>query len=102
VGFSLSRRRWQHSVPSARGHYGREIKFAISGLLARFRRLVPSQKDGHYEEIVRGFGNGALRPPVTPMTDRELGQAIAEFLAQAPSAEAVSNLGRRIDPTSRL
>jgi hypothetical protein len=74
----------------------------ISGLLARIRRLVPSQKDGHYEEIVRGFGNGALRPPVTPMTDRELGQAIAEFLAQAPSAEAVSNLGRRIDPTSRL
>jgi hypothetical protein len=49
-----------------------------------------------------GVERGALRPPVTLMTDRELGRAIAEFLAQAPSAEAVSKLGRRIDPTSRL
>jgi hypothetical protein len=78
------------------------LDLPISGLLTRIRRLIPSQKEGHYEEIVRGFGNGALRPPVTPMTDRELGQAIAEFVAQAPSAEAVGNLGRRIDPTSRL
>jgi hypothetical protein len=58
MGFSLSGREWQHSVPSA-------------ALCVR-----PS------------------RP--------ELGQAIAEFLTQAPSAEAVSKLGRRIDPTSRL
>jgi hypothetical protein len=42
---------------------------------------------------VRGFGNGALRPPVTPITDRELGEAIAEFLAQTPSAQTVGNLG---------
>ena len=72
----------------------------ISALLARIRKLIPRQKDGHYEEIVRGFGNGALRPPVTPMTDRELGEAIAEFLARAPSAESVGHLGRRIDPTT--
>jgi hypothetical protein len=41
-----------------------------------------------------------LRPPVTPLTDRELGEAIAEFLAQTPSAQTVGNLGRRIDPTA--
>ena len=72
----------------------------ISTLLARIRKLIPRQKDDHYEEIVRGFGNGTLRVPVTPMSDRELGIAIAEFLKDAPSTEAVSNLGRRIDPSS--
>jgi len=72
----------------------------ISALLARIRRLIPQQRHDHYDEIVRGFGNGALRPPVTPMSDLELGQAIAEFLKHAPSAEAVSNLGRRFDPSS--
>ncbi len=70
----------------------------ISALLARIRKLIPRQKEDHYEQIVRGFGNGALRAPVTPMSDRELGKAIAEFLKEVPSAESVSNLGRRIDP----
>ena len=49
----------------------------ISALLARIRKLIPRQKDGPYEEIVRGFGNGTLRAPVTPMSDWELGKAIA-------------------------
>jgi hypothetical protein len=34
------------------------------------------------------------------MTDREPGEAFAEFLAQRPSAQAVGNLGGRIEPTS--
>jgi hypothetical protein len=72
----------------------------ISALLARIRKLIPRQKDDHYEEIVRSFGIGALRPPPTPMSDRELARAIAEFLKDAPSANAVSNLGRRLDPSS--
>ena len=72
----------------------------ISTLLARMRKLIPRQKDGHYEEIVRGFANGTLRAPVTPMSDRELGMAIAECLKDAPSTEAVGDLGRRIDPSS--
>jgi hypothetical protein len=74
----------------------------ISALLSRIRKLIPRERDERYEEIVRGFGNGALRPPVTPMSDRELAKAIAEFLREAPSAEAVSNLGRRIDPSSPI
>jgi hypothetical protein len=36
------------------------------------------------------------------MSDRELGMAIAEFLKAAPSSEAVSGLGWRIDPSSRV
>ena len=72
----------------------------IAALLARIRRLIPKQNDRHYDEIVRGFGVGALRTPATPMSDQELSKAIADFLRDAPSAEAVSNLGRRFDPSS--
>lgn len=71
----------------------------ISTLLARIRKLIPAQDD-HYEEIVRGFGNGALRPPPSPMSDRELARAIAEFLKEVPSSENVSSLGRKLDPSS--
>lgn len=73
----------------------------ISALLARIRKLIPRQKDDHYEEIVRSFGSGVLRAPPTPMSDRELARAIAEFLRDAPSADSVSSLGRRLDPSSR-
>jgi hypothetical protein len=36
------------------------------------------------------------------MSDHELSKAIADFLGDAPSAEAVSNLGRRFDPSSGI
>ncbi|MDA9439838.1 hypothetical protein XH98_11995 [Bradyrhizobium sp. CCBAU 51745] len=74
----------------------------ISALLARIRRLVPANDTPHYDEIVRNFGTGALRPPPTPMSDGELARAIAEFLKSSPSPEAVATLGRRLDPTSPL
>lgn len=74
----------------------------ISALLARIRALIPRRHDGHYEEIVRGFGNGALRAPPSPMSDRELSQAIAEFLKHSPSVNSVGTLGRRLDPSSPL
>jgi hypothetical protein len=72
----------------------------ISALLARIRKLIPRRRDRHYDEIGRGFGIGELRPPVSPMCDRELSQAIADFLKGAPSSEAVSSLGRRFNPSS--
>jgi hypothetical protein len=34
------------------------------------------------------------------MSDRELSRAIADFLKDAPSSEAVSSLGRRFNPSS--
>ncbi|MCA1372170.1 hypothetical protein I6F16_01070 [Bradyrhizobium sp. IC4060] len=74
----------------------------LSALLARIRKLVPRSEDEHYDEIVRNFGVGTLRPPPTPMSDRELAQAIAEFLKEQPSSESVATLGRRLDPTTRL
>ena len=74
----------------------------ISALLARIRQLIPRRQDDHYEEIVRGFGNGTLRPPATPMTDRELSRAIADFLKKAPSVDSVGTLGRRLDPSSGI
>jgi hypothetical protein len=79
-----------------------EERLPISALLARIRRLVPNARDEHYDEIVRSFGVGALRPPPTPMTDGELARAIAEFLKETPSTEAVATLGRRLDPSSPL
>ena len=64
----------------------------IATLLARIRKLIPRRDDRHYDEIVRGFGNGALRPPAAPMSDRELAHAIADFLKDSPSTESVGNL----------
>ena len=72
----------------------------IPTLLARIRKLIPDESDPHYDEIVRGFGIGDLRAPASPMSGRELSQAIADFIRDAPSAEAVSSLGRRFNPNS--
>jgi hypothetical protein len=74
----------------------------ISALLARIRTLIPAHYEDHYEEIVRGFGNGALRPPVKPMSDRELSRVIADFLKDAPSVDSIGTLGRRLDPSTPL
>lgn len=79
-----------------------EVRLPISALLARIRKLIPSQKNDHYDEIVRGFGLGTLRVPPTPMSDGELARAIAAFLKDVPSAETVSDLGRRLDPSSGI
>jgi hypothetical protein len=73
----------------------------ISTLLARIRKLIPRRHDRHYDEIVRGFDAGALRTPASPMSDHELSRAIADFLKEAPSRDAVNSLGRRLDPSSR-
>jgi hypothetical protein len=78
----------------------REVQMPVSALLARIRRFIPHNNDRHYDEIVRGFGIGALHSPATPMSDQELSRAIAEFLKDSPSAEAVSSFGRRLDPSS--
>ncbi|WP_027555227.1 hypothetical protein [Bradyrhizobium sp. Cp5.3] len=72
----------------------------ISALLARIRRLIPKTKNQHYDEIVRNFGVGALRPPPTPMSDHELSRALAEFLKDSPCTETVASLGRRLNPSS--
>jgi hypothetical protein len=72
----------------------------IAALLARIRQLIPASNDRHYEEVVRGFGIGEFRTPASPMSDRELSRAIADFIRDAPSAEAVSSLGRKFNPTS--
>jgi hypothetical protein len=88
---------------SSLGQRQREVeedRLPISALLARIRKLIPHQRHDHYEEIVRGFGIGTLRPPPSPMSDRELARAIAEFLKDAPSSRSVSTLRRRLDPSS--
>lgn len=77
-----------------------EVQLPISALLARIRKLIPRQNDRHYDEIVRGFGVGQLRAPASPMSDGELGRAIADFLKDAPSAASISTLGRRFNPAS--
>jgi hypothetical protein len=89
-----------HQLPPGRER--EEVRLPISALLTRIRKLIPRQNNDHYEEIVHGFGIGALRPPTTPMSDGELARAIAEFLKDAPSAASVSSLGRRLDPSSRV
>lgn len=106
AGFSVSRQsfrtKWQQTCIAAGGAEIEEERLPISALLARIRKLVPKSNAQHYDEIVRSFGVGALRPPPTPMSDGELARAIAEFLKDSPSPESVATLGRRFDPTSPL
>lgn len=94
--------KWQQTCIAASGAEVVEERLPISALLARIRRLVPKNNAQHYDEIVRSFGVGALRPPPTPMSDGELARAIAEFLKDSPSPESIATLGRRLDPTSPL
>ena len=72
----------------------------IAALLARIRKFIPRHDDRHYDEIVRSFGRGARRAPASPMSDRELSRAIADFLKDRPSTESVGGLGGRMDPSS--
>jgi hypothetical protein len=100
AGFSVSGLPGSNREQALRRTGSREVHVPISTLLARIRELIPKQNDRHYDEIVRGFGVGELRTPASPMSDRELAQAIADFMKDAPSAEAVSSLGRRLNPSS--
>jgi hypothetical protein len=102
AGFSVSEHQWQQTTRVANGADAEEETLPISALLARIRRLVPKGRDQHYDEIVRNFGVGALRPPPTPMSDSELSRAIAEFLKDQPSSSSVATLGRRLAPSSPL
>ncbi|WP_247499217.1 hypothetical protein [Bradyrhizobium sp. 149] len=99
---SLTDSKWQRTIIAANGADVEEERLPISALLARIRRLVPKSGDEHYDEIVRNFGVGTLRPPATPMSDGELARAIAEFLKEQPSSESVTALGRRLDPSTPL
>ncbi|MDG9697272.1 hypothetical protein QC281_45315, partial [Streptomyces sp. DH17] len=101
-GFWFHGSKWQQTTKAANGADAKEDTLPISALLARIRRLVPKTRDRHYDEIVRNFGVGALRPPPTPMSDGELAKAIAEFLKDTPSTESVATLGRRLDPSTPL
>ncbi|MET4153877.1 hypothetical protein AB7Z32_23105 [Bradyrhizobium sp. 482_C4_N1_1] len=99
---SFTERKWRQTSMAATGTDAEEDPLPLSALLGRIRRLVPKSRDQHYDEIVRNFGVGALRPPPTPMSDGELARAIAEFLKEQPSSASVATLGRRLDPSSPL
>ena len=72
----------------------------IAAPSARIRKLIRREIDPHYDEIDRGFGIGELCTPASSMRDRELSRAIDDLICDAPSAEAVSSLGRKFNPTS--
>jgi len=57
---------------------------SIPTLLARIRKLISTAKNGYYANILRRFEDGSFDAPVTPMSDYELGQAIAEFMEDEP------------------
>jgi hypothetical protein len=73
----------------------------IAALLARIRKLIPRSQDDHFFQIIRSFEDDTLREPPTPMSDRELSRAIAEFLKEAPTSDSIGALGRKLDPPPR-
>ena len=51
----------------------------FSTFLARIREKIPVFQDEHYTRIAKGFQDGELHQPPQPMSDAELGRAIAAF-----------------------
>lgn len=67
--------------------------------LARIRKIIPLVgADEHYKSIAADLESGALRQPVQPMSDAELGRAIAEFRKSAPSNVSREILGSSFNP----
>lgn len=64
-------------------------------LLRRIRKLIKTSDDDRFDEIVAGFAEGCLRAPASPMSDRELGEAISEFMSRRSSREATEQLAKR-------
>jgi hypothetical protein len=55
-----------------------------------------------YRQIVSNFDDGTFRPPVTPMTDQELGRAIAEYMKAKPALLDKHLRRRSEDPTQPM
>jgi hypothetical protein len=70
----------------------------FSAIRARIKQLILVDEAEHYAAIERGFQDGSLRQPVTPMTDAELAKAIAEFTKTQPSSGSVKTLDGRFNP----
>jgi hypothetical protein len=69
----------------------------VPTLLSRIRKLIELSDDDRYSEIAAGFAEGSLRAPASPMSDRELGEAISEFMARRSSYEATEQLAKRFN-----
>lgn len=54
------------------------LSIPFTAFLARIRKLIIADDLEHCTAIERGFRDGSLRQPVSPMSDAELGEAIAE------------------------
>lgn len=67
--------------------------------LGRIRELISPHHSEHFAAISRDFENGALRQPAQPMSDRELADAMAEFVRVKPSDRSRDALNARFNPS---
>ncbi|MDR6659749.1 hypothetical protein J2W51_002319 [Tardiphaga robiniae] len=70
----------------------------FSAILGRIRKLLLVDEAEHYAAIERGFQDGSLKQPVTPMSDAELAEAMAEFTKTQPSPGSIKTLGQHFNP----
>jgi hypothetical protein len=70
----------------------------FTAFLARIKKIFAIDDSDRYTAIERGFRDGSLRQPASPMSDAELSQAIAEFTKGRPTAGSMNILGGRFKP----
>jgi hypothetical protein len=71
---------------------------AYTAIFQRIRLLIPSEFDGHYDAVRRGFEEGDLTGPSLPISDMQLARAISEFTGYPPNEASIATLERRLNP----
>jgi hypothetical protein len=72
---------------------------AYEAILKRIRLLIPAEREGHYQAVVRGFEEGDLTPPILPISDIHLARAISQFTCVPPNERSIAALKRHLAPT---
>ena len=71
---------------------------AYTAILKQIRLLIPSELDGHYESIRRGFEEGTLTASRLSISQMQLARAISEFTGFPPNEASLETLERRLNP----
>lgn len=70
---------------------------AYAAILHRIRLLIPSDLDGHYKAVCRGFEEGDLTAPSLSISDMQLARAVSEFTSYPPNEASIETLERRLN-----
>jgi len=94
VAAAIAMIRWFEGLLFSR----QERHMAYTVILLRIRLLIPSDLDGHYKAVCRGFDEGDLTAPSLSISEMQLARAISEFISLPPNEASIATLERRLNP----